>query len=281
MENNDLIKIDNLSSFALSQLNENPMGLRTGLAELDNKIRGLKGSEFIVIAGRPSMGKTSLAVDIALNIGMTHKVIFFSVEMNPTMIAQRMLGNLANVNIHKLQLNQMLPDAWDKLKTATKKLEVRNIWFDGSAMLSPYEIANKLAQVDDFDCVIIDYIQLMGIGYTQGNRTEEVSAISRHLKALARDTNKPFVVLSQLNRQAEYRANKRPMLSDLRESGSLEQDADIVLLLFREGYYSKGPEDGSAEIIIAKNRNGPTGIVNCFFNLELTRFENFNVRDDF
>jgi len=281
MQNNELISIKNISDFALSQIDSQHIGLPTGLYELDNKIRGLKPSEYIIIAARPSMGKTSLATSIALASGQEHKVIYFSMEDTPLMLAERMLSNLAEVNLHKFHQGKMLSSAWDKLKKTKVRLEEKNIWFDGSSFITPYEIANKLSQIDNFDLVIIDYIQCMGThGGSDMARFEEMSKISRELKALARDMNKPIIVLSQLNRAPDMRPNHRPFLSDLRDSGSLEQDANIVLFIYRAGYYNPSKDDGSAEIIVAKNKIGPQGTINCYFNKELARFENYKLKED-
>jgi len=278
--NNEFISIENISEHALNQINEQHIGLSTGLYELDNKIRGLKPSEYVIIAARPAMGKTSLATNIALAAGQDYKVIFFSIEMNPVMLAQRMLANIAEVNLYDFHQGKMLPSAWGKLKEAKLKLVKRNIWFDGSSYITPCEIANKLSQIDDYDIIIIDYIQLMGNSAgTKTSRVEEMSGISRQLKALAKDIDKPMVVLSQLNRSPDMRENHRPFLSDLRDSGSLEQDADIVLFIYRGGYYYPSKDDGSTEVIIAKNRNGPTGKVNCYFNKELARFEEYKMKE--
>jgi len=281
--NNEIISIKDISNKALSQINNQHIGLPTGLYELNNKLRGLKPSEYVIIAARPSMGKTSLATNIALAAGENHKIIFFSLEMNPLMVVQRMLANLADVNLNNFHQGKMLGSAWDKLKDAKTELSKRDIWFDGSSYTTPIDIASKLAQIDNFDMVIIDYIQLMGgVGGNNARvgRVEEMSQISRQLKALARDTEKPVVVLSQLNRAPDLRPNHIPFLSDLRDSGSLEQDADIVLFIYRKGYYIPSKDNGSAEIIIAKNRNGPTGNDSCFFNKELARFEDYGMKEE-
>jgi len=271
---NKIISIKNITNEALSEIKNTHIGLPTGLFELDNKIRGIKRSEYVIIAARPSMGKTSLATNIALAAGKNHRVIFFSLEMNPLMVIQRMLANLANVNLNDFHQGKMLDSAWERLEKAKAELNKRDIWFDGSSYITPVGITNKLAKIDSFDIIIIDYIQLMG-GVGGVGRVEEMSQISRQLKALARDTEKPVVVLSQLNRAPDLRPNHVPFLSDLRDSGSLEQDADIVLFIFRKGYYISREDNGSAEVIIAKNRNGPTGNISCFFNKELARFEDF------
>jgi len=279
--NNEIISIKDISNKALSQINNQHIGLPTGLFELDEKIRGLKPSEYVIIAARPAMGKTSLATNIALASGENYKVIFFSIEMNPTILTQRMLASLADINLYDFHQGRMLDSAWGKLKKAKTELNKKNIWFDASSYITPYEIANKLSQIDTFDIIIIDYIQLMSGDLGKVNsRVEEMSQISRQLKALARDIDKPVVVLSQLNRSPDLRPNHTPFLSDLRDSGSLEQDADIVLFIYRKGYYVPSKDDGSAEIIIAKNRNGPTGSINCYFNKELARFENYKMKND-
>ena len=279
--NNEIVSIKNISNKALLQIGEQHMGLPTGLYELDNKIRGLKNSEYIIIAARPSMGKTALATNIALAAGDEHKVIFFSIEMNPVTLVQRMLANMSDINLYNFHQGKMLSSAWDRLKEAKLEIEKKNIWFDGSSVISPYQIANRLSQIDDYDLVIIDYIQL-AIDNKQsfGKREEEMSSISRQLNALSKDINKPVVVLSQLNRSCLLRTSHKPLLGDLRDSGSLEQDADIVIFVHRAGYYNPSKDDGSAELIIAKNRNGPTGSINCYFNKELARFEDYKQKED-
>lgn len=277
---NEIVSTKQISEYALSQIDSQKTGLPTGLYELDNKIMGLKNGEYIIVAARPSMGKTSLATDIALSVSDKHKVLFFSIEMNPVTLVQKMLGNLAEISLYTYRSGKMLPSAWDKLKKARYQLEKKLIWFDGSSCLSAMQITNKVAQVNNCELIIIDYIQLMieaGSGYT--SREEEMSSISRQLNAISKDMNVPVIVLSQLNRACLLRPNHKPLLGDLRDSGSLEQDADIVLFIHRPGYYKPDKDDGSTEIIVAKNRTGPTGSINCHFNKELSRFENYKMKD--
>lgn len=282
MKPQNFLSVQELTDLALQDIQKKPMGLPTGLYELDNKIKGFSESEYIIIAGRPSMGKTALAVDIALNIADKSKVVFFSLEMSPIKLVQRMLANLSNVDLYAFSQGQMLDAAYDELVKAKKKLMKKHILFDNSSYITPYEISNRLAQLDSFDIVFIDYIQLMGIGGREDKqRFEEVAKISRQLKSLSIETTAPIVTLSQLNRSPDLREkNHRPFLSDLRESGSIEQDADIVLFVYRDGYYYPQKDNGSAEIIVAKNRNGPTGTIHCYFNKPVGRFENYKEKSD-
>jgi replicative DNA helicase len=270
----------------ISNIEEQPMGLSTGFMELDNYTRGLKPSDYILIAGRPSMGKTSLATDIALGLGTTSPVLFFSVEMTAESIVERMIGNLAGVNMHQFRTGGVYGNADVRVQKASKELHNRMIIFDDSAGITPTHMANTLAQVnlaleesgESVKCMIVDYLQLMASDERISDRQQEITMMSRQLKTLAKDTRIPLIVLSQLNRNAEYRQNHRPMLSDLRESGSLEQDCDTCLLVYREGYYCE-EKSGHAELIVAKNRFGPTGTINCVYNTDLCRFEDFDIAD--
>lgn len=278
--NNEIVSIKDLSKPALISINKKEKGLSSGLYELDNLTRGFKPSEYILIAARPSMGKTCLATDIALQASEKHNVLFFSLEMSPVTIVQRMLSNISEIDLQKMFEGKILNDGWKELEKARKRLNDLNLWFDGSSFSTTYDIANKISMVDNVDLVIIDYIQLMsGSGGNSVGRVEEMSEISRQLKGLAKNINKPVIVLSQLSRKPDVRPDHRPLLSDLRESGSLEQDADMVLFIYREGYYKQQKADGSAEIILSKNRNGPTGKVDCYFNKSLVRFENYKLNE--
>jgi replicative DNA helicase len=260
-------------------------GLSTGFFELNELTCGLQKSEMIIIAGRPSMGKTSFAMNIAEHIGADNEVpvAIFSLEMSKQQLAERMLCGRALVDAQLVRKGMLNEQQWADLVKACGDLSHKPIFIDDSAGLAPLEIRAKCRRLKSqhgIRCVVIDYLQLMGLGGRVESRQQEISTISRYLKALARELEVPVIVLSQLNRAPEGREDHRPRMSDLRESGSIEQDADVVMLLHREDYYHSG-EDGyertnQAEIIVAKQRNGPTGIVKLVFNDRFTRFENLS-----
>ena len=257
-------------------------GLPTGYHELDDLLCGLQKSEMIIIAGRPSMGKTSFALNIAEHIGADHgkPVVIFSLEMSKQQLVERFLCSRGRVDLQRVRKGTISTNEYERLRDACSELFHQPIFIDDTAGLTPLMIRAKcrrLKSQHDIQCVLIDYLQLMTLGGKTESRQQEVSTMSRYLKALARELDIPVVVLSQLNRSPEGREGHRPRMSDLRESGSIEQDADVVMLLHREDYYHKGEEDwedkNTAEIIIAKQRNGPTGSVKLYFESEFTRFE--------
>ncbi len=259
-------------------------GLATGYHELDDMTCGLQNGEMIIVAGRPSMGKTSLVLNIAEHIGVEQKapVLIFSLEMGKQQLAERFLCSVSGVDAQQVRKGMLNTDDYRQLVDACGILSDVPIFIDDSAALSPLEMrakARRLKSSCDIRCVMVDYLQLMHLGAGRvESRQQEITTISRYLKGLARELNVPVVVLSQLNRAAEGREGHRPRMSDLRESGSIEQDADVVMLLHREDYYHRGDPDyeqnNTAELIIAKQRNGPTGIVPLIFREKLTRFEN-------
>jgi replicative DNA helicase len=257
-------------------------GLATGFRELDDITSGLQAGEVIIVAGRPSMGKTSFALNIAEHIGVDNKIpiAIFSLEMGRQQLAERFLCSRSGIEsqlVRKGILNQQLHI---KLQEACSPLYEAPIFVDDTASLTPLELrakARRLKSRNNIQCIIVDYLQLMHIGTNRiESRQQEISTISRHIKGLARELNVPVVVVSQLNRQPEEREGHRPRMSDLRESGSIEQDADVIILLHREDYYHRGESDyepdNSAELIIAKQRNGPTGTVKLHFFEKITRF---------
>ncbi len=258
-------------------------GLSTGYYELDEITSGLQNGDMIIIAGRPSMGKTSLALNIAEHIGVNEKVgvAIFSLEMGKEQLAERFLCSNGRVESQLVRKGMLETAQYQQLVNACSSLSEAPIYIDDTAGLTPLEIrakARRLKSRYDIGCVVVDYLQLMslGTGRTE-SRQQEITTISRYLKALARELNVPVMVLSQLNRSPEAREGHRPRMSDLRESGSIEQDADVVMLLHREDYYhteSEYESDSTAELIIAKQRNGPTGTVKLTFLQALTRFEN-------
>ena len=255
-------------------------GLPTGFQDLDQLLAGLQPADFIVVAGRPAMGKSSFALGIAENVALNHKVpvAIFSLEMSKEHLVQRMLCSHARINAHKVRSGTLSSSDWPKLTQAAGKLSEAPIFIDDQGMLSVLELrakARRLKAHHGIGLIILDYLQLMEESSRWENRQQEVTLISRNIKALARELNIPVIAASQLSRAPEQRDTFRPRLSDLRDSGSIEQDADVVLFLFREEYYKPSEENkGTAEVIIGKQRNGPTDIVRLTFIKEYTRFEN-------
>ncbi len=255
-------------------------GIPTGFIDFDIKTAGLQPSDLIVIAGRPSMGKSALALSIAEHAGVAEKLplIIFSLEMSKEQLVQRMLCSHAKVDAHKVRTGYLATSDWPRLTAAAGKLSEAPIFIDDTPAISVMEIrakARRLKAHQDIQLIIVDYLQLMrGSGMAE-SRQQEISEISRSLKALARELNVPIVAISQLSRAVESRTDHRPQLSDLRESGAIEQDADVVVLILREEYYNPTPENqGVAEVMIAKQRNGPVGSMKLAFIKEYTRFEN-------
>ncbi len=261
-------------------------GLPTGYYELDDKTCGLQNGEMIIIAGRPSMGKTALALNIAEHIGIIEKIplAIFSLEMGRQQLAERFLCSYSGIDAQLVRKGMLSTDHYQKLVEACGVVSEAPIYIDDTAALTPLEIrakARRLRSTYGIRCILVDYLQLMHIGTNRvESRQQEISTISRYLKSLARELNAPVVVLSQLNRSPEGREGHRPRMSDLRESGSIEQDADVVMLLHREDYYHRGEDgyepDNTAEVIIAKQRNGPTGTIKLTFREKCTRFENLS-----
>jgi replicative DNA helicase len=276
-------------------------GLATGFTKLDELTCGLQNGEMIVIAGRPSMGKTSFAMNIAEHIGADNNipVVLFSLEMSKQQFVERMLCSRSMVDSQLVRKGMLNDNQYQELVHTASELSEKPIFVDDTPAITPLELrgkARRLRAQHGIRCIIIDYLQLMSLGGRVESRQQEVSEMSRYLKALARELEIPVVVLSQLNRSPEGREGHRPRMSDLRESGSIEQDADVVMLLHRESYYKKqekaseenkdkstdeimnpdDQEDNTAEIIIAKQRNGPTGGVTLIFNSQFTRFESLS-----
>ena len=255
-------------------------GIPTGYIDFDMKTAGLQPSDLIIVAGRPSMGKSALALGIAEYAGVIAKVplAIFSLEMSKEQLVQRMLCSHARVDANKVRTGYLAVSDWPHLTAAAGKLSEAPIFIDDSAAISVMELrakARRLKATQDIKLIVVDYLQLMrGSGFTE-SRQQEISDISRSLKALARELNLTVIGISQLSRSVENREGHRPQLSDLRESGAIEQDADLVVLILREEYYNPTPEnEGIAEIIIAKQRNGPVGSFKLTFVKEFTRFEN-------
>ena len=266
----------------LYQQDEPITGLSTGFSDLDEMTSGLQKSDLIIVAGRPSMGKTTFAMNLAENIAIQGEmpVAVFSLEMPGEQLVMRMLSSLGRIDQHRLRTGKLEEDEWPRLTSAVSILSEAKLHIDDSASLTPTEIRARARRLmrehGQLGLVVIDYLQLMQAPGVANNRTEEISVISRSLKALAKELNVPVIALSQLNRNLEQRPNKRPVNSDLRESGSIEQDADIIAFVYRDEVYNpETPDKGMAEIIIGKQRNGPIGTCRLTFLGQFTKFENF------
>ncbi len=260
-------------------------GLPTGFKDVDEKTSGLQNSDFIVVAARPSMGKTSLALNIAecIAVGQKLPVGIFSLEMSKEQLVLRMLCSMAQVNAHKVRTGFLSQEDFDRLVSSAGKLAEAPIYIDDTPSISALEIrakARRLKMKHDVRLLVVDYLQLMQSPRRSENRQQEISEISRSLKALARELDIPVLVLSQLNRAVESRTDHRPQLSDLRESGAIEQDADVVIMLLRREYYDREDSPGTADLMIAKQRNGPTGDLKLAFREEFTRFGDFTLREE-
>lgn len=255
-------------------------GLSTGFTDLDAMTSGLQPSDLIIVAGRPSMGKTTFAMNLVENAAMISDlpVVVFSLEMPAEQLMMRMLSSLGRIDQTRMRSGQLIQEDWDKLMSAVKMLKDRKLFIDDTAGISPTEMRSRARRIarehGGVALIMVDYLQLMQIpGYSEG-RTNEISEISRSLKAIAKEMNCPMVALSQLNRSLEQRPNKRPVNSDLRESGAIEQDADVISFVYRdEVYHEDTPHKGVAEIIIGKQRNGPIGTCRLAFIGKFTRFE--------
>lgn len=268
---------------ALQQQEGGLTGIPTGFIDLDHILNGLNRSNLILVAARPAMGKTAFTLNIAQNVAMMENltVAFFSLEMGKEELVGRILSSVAEVTADKLRRADMDQGDWDKVITAADRMSQSKLFIDDTSSLTVQDMRAKLRRLKvehGLDLVIVDYIQLMqgrSGNKSNENRQQEVSEISRNLKLIAREFNVPVIALSQLSRSVESRPDKRPVLSDLRESGSLEQDADIVIFLYRDKYYDENSEEGdNAEILIRKHRNGSIGTVRLQFIGELTRFRN-------
>ncbi|MDO8730327.1 MAG: replicative DNA helicase [Candidatus Omnitrophota bacterium] len=269
----------------LYQRKEMVTGLATGLHDLDVMTAGLQPADLIIVAGRPSMGKSALATCIAEHVGVVERVpvAIFSLEMSKDQLAHRMLCSLARVNVHNARTGFLAQTDWKELPKAASKLDQSApILIDDTPSLSALELrakARRLKNQHRIGLIIVDYLQMMRGSFRVENRQQEISEISRSLKALAKELNVPVIAVSQLSRGPEQREDRRPQLSDLRESGAIEQDADVVMMLFREEVYRPTEENrGKAELIVAKQRNGPVGSVSLAFLKEFTRFENLSPR---
>jgi replicative DNA helicase len=257
-------------------------GVPTGFADLDRMTSGLQPGDLIIVAGRPSMGKTAFSINIGENVAIDSglPVAVFSMEMGGAQLAMRMLGSVGRLDQHRLRTGRLNDEDWPRLTHAIQKMNDAQFYIDETPALSSIELrarARRLArQCGRLGLIIIDYLQLMSANSAGENRATEISEISRNLKGLAKELNCPVIALSQLNRSLEQRPNKRPVMSDLRESGAIEQDADVILFIYRDQVYNPdSPDKGTAEIIIGKQRNGPIGSVRLAFLGEYTKFDNY------
>lgn len=258
-------------------------GLPTGFTEFDQMTSGLQPSDLIIVAGRPSMGKTTFCMNIAENaaIQADQPVAIFSMEMPGEQLAMRMISSLSMVELQKIRTGALTDADWPRLTSAVALISERKIFIDDSPGLSPTEVrarARRLKREHGLGLIVLDYLQLMQIkGGNGDNRTAEISEISRSLKSLAKELQVPVIALSQLNRSLEQRTDKRPVMSDLRESGAIEQDADVIVFIYRDEVYNpESPDKGTAEILIRKQRNGPIGSTRVAFMGQFTRFDNYS-----
>jgi replicative DNA helicase len=261
---------------------EDVTGVRTGFYDMDRNTAGLQPGDLIILAARPSMGKTAFALNIAENVSVNEglPVVVFSMEMGASQLALRMVGSQGRIDQQHLRTGRLDNDEWGRLTEAVERLSKSSVFIDETPALTGPELRararRQARQCGQLGLIVIDYLQLMsGSGSDNENRATEIGEISRGLKALAKELNCPVIALSQLNRSVETRPDKRPMMSDLRESGAIEQDADIIMFIYRDEYYNKeSKEPGVAEIIIAKQRNGPVGTTKLAFLRQWTKFEN-------
>jgi len=255
-------------------------GLPTGFHDFDEMTAGLQNSDLIILAARPAMGKTTLALNMAEYAALKTKkaVAVYSMEMSASQLAFRLISSIGRINATRLRTGQLEDEDWARVNMAIKMLSEVKIFIDDTPALSPDVLRSKARRIKrehDLGLIVIDYLQLMTVPGTGENRATEISEISRSLKALAKELNVPVIALSQLNRGLESRTDKRPVMADLRESGAIEQDADIIVFIYRDEYYNKdSPDKGLAEVIIGKQRNGPTGVCKLKFFGEYTRFDN-------
>jgi replicative DNA helicase len=274
-------RIDELSD------SDNPItGLPTGYLELDDRTSGLQRSDLVIVAGRPSMGKTAFAMNLVEHavLKQAKPVLVFSMEMPAESLILRMLSSIGRIDQHRLLNGQLLEDDWPRLSSAVTAMKDTPLFIDDTPAMTPTEVRSRARRImrehGELAMIMVDYLQLMQVAGASEGRVAEISEISRSLKAMAKEFDCPVVALSQLNRSLEQRPNKRPVMSDLRESGAIEQDADVIAFIYRDEVYNEdSPDKGTAEIIIGKQRNGPIGTVRLAFLKEFTRFENLAYSD--
>lgn len=277
----DVVKTSLLKIEDLYKQKAEITGVATGFTFLDRMTSGLHPGELTIIAARPSMGKTAFSLNVAQHIALKLKksVAYFSLEMSKEAVMMRLLASEARINMKDIRSGKISDSAWPKLIQAAGSISDSHFYIDDSSGVSPFEVrtrARRLKSQNSLDVIMIDYLQLMDLKQKVESRERAVSEISKTLKAVAKELEVPVIALAQLNRGVEGRTEKRPMLSDLRESGSIEQDADVIMMLYREDYYDKDDPDkaGNAEVIVGKQRNGPTGVVKLRWEAEFGRFKN-------
>jgi replicative DNA helicase len=273
---------------SLYERKENITGVASGFKDLDHLTAGFQNSDLIIVAGRPSMGKTSFALNVALNAAIDSGVPtgVFSLEMSKEQIALRILCSKAKVNLKSLRTGFLTTEDWGRLTLAVGNISDAPLYVDDTPAITTLDIrakARRLKKEKNLSLIVVDYLQLMRSAMRSDSREKEISDISRSLKALAKELNVPVIALSQLNRKVEDRPNKRPQLADLRESGAIEQDADVIIFIYRDEVYNKSednPKKGEAEIIIGKQRNGPIGMVTAMFDAQYSTFRPYTSREE-
>ena len=259
-------------------------GVPTGLSSIDLKLSGLQASQLILLAARPAMGKTALGLTMAWNAAKEGKsVAFFSLEMSILQLNYRLISMVSMIDLEQVMNGRIKDDEWELLFRSVKDIADKDLYVDETPAISLSEMRSKLKRLKaerGLDLVVIDYLQLMSSDSNKENRQNEIASISRGLKSLSKELNCPILSLAQLSREADKRADHKPILSDLRESGAIEQDADVVMLLYREDYYDEEDNPNIAKVIVAKHRNGATGTIDLFFNKTCTTFRDLSYRED-
>lgn len=288
--NNGLVRVsdtmdDTIRQLELLSLNDGKItGVTTGLSIIDTKLSGLQNSQLILLAARPAMGKTALGLTMAWNAAKADKsVAFFSLEMSTYQLNQRLISMVSMIELEKIINGQLEADEWIAIVEAISSIKKKDIFVDETAAITLSELRSKCKRLKaekGLDLVVIDYLQLMTGEGRFDNRQQEIANISRGLKSLSKEINCPILSLAQLSREADKRSDHKPILSDLRESGSIEQDADVVMLLYREDYYNEEENPNVAKVILAKHRNGPTGIMELFFNKKCTTFNDLSLKEE-
>ena len=288
--NEGLIKVGDTLDETVQVINElslndgNITGVTTGLETIDIKLSGLQPSQLILLAARPAMGKTALGLTMAWNAAKEGKsVAFFSLEMSTLQLNYRLLSMVSMIDLEQVMNGRIKDDEWELLFRATKQIAAKDLYVDETPGITLSEMRSKLKRLKaevGVDLVVIDYLQLMQADGYQENRQNEIASISRGLKTLSKELNCPILSLAQLSREADKRADHKPILSDLRESGAIEQDADVVMLLYREDYYDEENNPNIAKVIVAKHRNGATGILDLFFNKPCTTFRDLSYKEE-
>ena len=288
--NDGLIRVGSTMDETIQKINElsmndgNITGVTTGLSTIDNKLSGLQPSQLILLAARPAMGKTALGLTMAWNAAKEGKsVAFFSLEMSTLQLNYRLISMVSMIDLEQVMNGRIKDDEWELLFHTIKEISSKDLYVDETPAIGLSEMRSKLKRLKaerGLDLVVIDYLQLMSAESSKENRQNEIASISRGLKTLSKELNCPILSLAQLSREADKRADHKPILSDLRESGAIEQDADVVMLLYREDYYDEEDNPNIAKVIVAKHRNGSTGTLDLFFNKPCTTFRDLSYREE-